>query len=856
MPLDLRLVLPAVAAWAAAGILIGFPDLAPHGSAAFWALAVLAALLLFRPALRRRRGRARRVGRTEPGHPAGTALLAGLMVCCAAAGMVAAVVAVHAPARLPEPVRTAAERHSTITGLFTVTSTPVPAPLFAAAAAYSQRVRFRATLTELGTADSGTSAARPASALQVPVVVFADLAEPRGLQIGSAVSLTGALRPTDTGDAAAALVFGQGPVQLVGAPPRWLTHAAQLRSTFGSAATALPGDGGDLLAGLAIGDTGFVSDQLDTAMKTSSLSHLTAVSGANCAIIIGAIMILGARLRLRRGWRIALSLLALLGFVVLVTPEPSVLRSSVMATVTLLSLGLGRPGRGLPTLALSVLVLLSVDPWLARSYGFALSVLATLGLLVFAGPLIRVLSRAMPVGIAALIAIPLAAQLACQPVLVMLSPSLPLYGVPANLLAGPAAPVATVLGLVACLALPLAPWLGTVALWLAWLPSAWIAAVAQTTATLPASTLPWPGGPLGVLGLAALSGGVLILALTAGRTPARSAWRLVTTGLVLVAVAAYAGSVLGSGIGRAARFPADWQVAACDVGQGDAVVVRDRDERGVNRYALIDAGPDPALLTRCLNTLRIDRITLLVLTHYDLDHVGGLAAVIGRVDDALVGVAENGRDTALHDDLAGGGARLTEAYRGDTGTMGGLTWRVSWPERAATRMQTGNDGSVTIGFDGRGLSSLFLGDLGEDSQNALRAAGRLGPVDVVKVAHHGSADQSPDLYADLHARIGLISVGADNGYGHPAPTLLRILQDAGTHALRTDQQGLTVLAAAPDGSVTVWSERPTEPGARPVSAPATAIVGALTPDQARSCAATQLDWGTSSQAAGCPASSG
>ena len=819
MLLDLRLVLPALLVWIVAGILIGVPSAAPVVSAVLWALAALAAVAALLP----RRGR-----RT------GARIVGLVVVCCAAAGLVASVVAVVAPARLPDPVRVAAEQRTTVTGVFTIDSTPVADPLFAAAAAYSERSRFRATLTEL----EATGAAPTVPQLRVPVVVFADVAEPSGVIIGSVIRLTATLRLTDAGDAASALVFGRGPVQPVGDPPAWLSAAGQLRATFARAAATLPGDGGDLLPGLAIGDTAAVSSPLDTAMKTSSLSHLTAVSGANCAIIIGAIMILGARLRLRRAWRICFSLVALLGFVVLVTPEPSVLRSSVMATVTLLSVGFGRPGRGLPTLALSVLALLMLDPWLARNYGFALSVLATLGLLVFAAPLIRVLSRWIPGGLAAIIAIPAAAQLACQPVLVLLSPTLPLYGVPANLLAGPAAPVATVVGLVACLLLPLAPWLGTAVLTVAWLPSAWIAAVAQTVATLPASTLPWVGGPVGVLGLAALSGSILALVLTAPRTsPTRTGpqhstsarmlqpaapitpgstrrhpvsqpvWRVVTMGLVIVAVGGYAGSLVGTGIGQAATFPADWQIAACDIGQGDAVVVRDRDEAGVNRYALVDVGPDPALLTRCLNTLHIDRITLLVLTHYDLDHVGGLAAVIGRVDDALIGVAENSQDARLHDDLSAGGARLHDAFRGDSGTMGGLTWHVSWPERGSTLMQTGNDGSVTIGFDGRGLSSIFLGDLGQDSQNALRRAGTPSPVDVVKVAHHGSADQSPELYADLHARLGIISVGVDNGYGHPTAALLGVLQAGGTLALRTDQQGLTVIAPAPQGAFTVWSEK-------------------------------------------------
>jgi competence protein ComEC len=264
----------------------------------------------------------------------------------------------------------------------------------------------------------------------------------------------------------------------------------------------------------------------------------------------------------------------------------------------------------------------------------------------------------------------------------------------------------------------------------------------------------------------------------------------------------YSGSLIGGGIGRAAAFPADWQIAACDIGQGDAVVVRDLD-----RYALVDVGPDPKPLAVCLRTLGITRINLLVLTHYDMDHIGGVEAVIGRVDTALVGIPENAQDERLHERLAEGGAVVRESARGDRGTLGRLRWEILWPVHGSPVMQVGNPGSVTIEFDGRGIRSLFLGDLGEQAQDAMRRVAAPGPVDVVKVAHHGSADQSPRLYAALGASVGIISVGADNGYGHPTRRLLDILASVGTEAVRTDLQGLAVIAPAPGGALTLWTEK-------------------------------------------------
>jgi competence protein ComEC len=360
--------------------------------------------------------------------------------------------------------------------------------------------------------------------------------------------------------------------------------------------------------------------------------------------------------------------------------------------------------------------------------------------------------------------------------------------------------------------------LAGVLVWLAWLPATWIAAVATTTAALPGSTVPWVGGALGVLLTLACTAGIVVLLPARRPDGRRTVLRTMSAVLLCVVVGCTVGTLVGTGLGRAAVFPADWQIAACDIGQGDAVVIRDGD-----RTALVDVGPDPALLTDCLTDLGIDRVHLLVLTHYDLDHVGGLAAVIGRVDAALVGPPENAQDARLHTRLTRGGATVTETARGENGTLGGLTWEVLWPIRDAKVLATGNAGSVTIRFAGRGIRSVFLGDLDEEAQTALLDAGPIGPVDVVKVAHHGSGDQSPALYAELRASLGLVSVGADNGYGHPTRSLLEVLRSAGTAVVRTDRDGLAVVAPAvapggvPPDPVPPAAARPSRgPGVGPV----------------------------------------
>jgi competence protein ComEC len=394
-------------------------------------------------------------------------------------------------------------------------------------------------------------------------------------------------------------------------------------------------------------------------------------------------------------------------------------------------------------------------------------------------------------------------------VLILLNPTIPTYGVLANLLAEPAAPIATVLGLLACTLLRFVPGLGLIVSHVAWLPSAWIAAVAEFFAGLPAASIPWAPGPIGVAAAA------LVVVLVLGSIPfgagsrERRLRRASRIGLGLV-LAGYLGIAGGDAARQQLSRPGDWQIAMCDIGQGDAVLVRSE-----GRVALIDAGPDVALLRRCLDTLGIGRLDLVVLTHYDIDHVGGAAAVFGQVDSVLVGPPDGSPASQLAETFARNGADVAEVSQGVNGRLGELKWEVLWPRSPLRGVLPGNDASVTLRFTGAGdcaasgcLSSIFLGDLGREPQALLMAANSLGGTDVVKVAHHGSSDQNPRLYANLDATIGLIGVGAENRYGHPTDSLLSVLAEQGTLAVRTDIQGMALLSPRPDGTVSVWTEHP------------------------------------------------
>ncbi|MGK3952810.1 ComEC/Rec2 family competence protein [Microbacterium sp. I2] len=621
------------------------------------------------------------------------------------------------------------------------------------------------------------------------------------LDVGSRVVVRGTVSPARPGERAVAVLWAARGVDVARPPGGVAGVTAHLRQGLVRSVVGLPGAGAGLVPGLAVGDTSAVTPALDASMKESSLSHLTAVSGANCALVVGIAFAAAAACGASRGLRCGIGVVVLGGFVLLVTPEPSVVRAAGMAAIAMLGVLLGRTGMGMTVLSLAVTGALVADPWLAASLGFALSTAATASLLVWARPLAAGLARVVPRPLALAISVPLAAQLACGPLLVLIAPHVSLYGVAANLLAGPMAPVTTVLGLAACLAAPV-PWVQAGLSALAWLPASWIAAVAGTVSQLPGDLLPWIEGWPGALVLAAVSAAIAAMVIVPGSGAPVRGLRVISA----VVVAGVAGVVLGNGalssVAGRWTLPAEWAVIACDIGQGDAVLMR-----SAGAVALVDTGPDPAALTACLSRTGIERIDLLVMTHYDLDHAGGVSAVAGRVDTVLHGPHDE-RAPAVLSVLAAAGAHLVEASAGMTGSLGEARWRALWPLPDSHAFPAGNDASIVLDVRGGGIPpTLLLGDLSASPQRAIEAAGSLDPpYAVVKVAHHGSADQDAALYAAADPGVAVVTVGLGNDYGHPRVEILDLLTQMGAVVARTDRDGM--VAIWPDGErLSVWRER-------------------------------------------------
>ncbi|MEK9536203.1 MAG: MBL fold metallo-hydrolase, partial [Aquiluna sp.] len=227
----------------------------------------------------------------------------------------------------------------------------------------------------------------------------------------------------------------------------------------------------------------------------------------------------------------------------------------------------------------------------------------------------------------------------------------------------------------------------------------------------------------------------------------------------------------------------------CDVGQGDALLIRS------DAVMLIDTGNDPKRLQECLSRAGVVEIDLLVLTHFDIDHVGAAHTIANLVTGSVL-VTGFRDDRPVVDRILAtyGPERLVTGYSGLAGQLGGLSWRILSPSQSAVEAEDSNDASLVVMVQLAGMAVLGLGDLGESGQLRLMRnnAGLLTELGrerlILKVAHHGSKDQSSELFSLLRPDVSLFSVGA-NTYGHPTSHALMLANASGSQILRTDRSG-------------------------------------------------------------------
>ncbi|MFD7491735.1 ComEC/Rec2 family competence protein [Streptomyces sp. NPDC059832] len=842
-PVDLRLVPPAMAAWAGAALALSAPGrwtttsvvlcvgaamvlLATSGASATHALrGGPADTTPHRPSAGTGGAAAEGESEGESGaavrgrrRPRATATATAAALLCAAAG--AASAGLHSADVRQGPVHVLAQRFARIEAEVTVTSDARRnLPRVRGDHSTPASLLVDAEITRLtGPGGAVTRLSTPVLLIVSPggsMGQWQQLLPSTHLRVGGRLA-----PPLHDGERSAAVLRpeGKGPPHILGPPSFLQRTAGALRGGLRQATERLEPDARALLPGLVVGDTSRITPELHEAFKAADLTHLMAVSGANLAILL--VLLIGppgTALRAeRRGLAprlgIPLRLTALLGggltlsFVIVCRPEPSVLRAAACGLITLLAIGTGRRRSLIPALAAAVLLLVLYDPWMARSYGFVLSVLATGALLTIAPKWSDALQRRrVPPRLAEALAAAAAAQAVCAPVVVLLASRVSLVAVPCNLLAEIAVAPATILGFAALalapVAMPVAELLARIAGW----PAGWIATVAHTGAALPGAEIDWPDGGKGAVLLTALTALVVLFA----RRIVRHPWVCSAAALLLILAVLRPVPLTRVLTGWP---PPDWAFAICDVGQGDALVLAAGDGAGV----VVDAGPDPSLVDRCLHDLGITEVPFLVLTHFHADHVRGLPGVLrGRAVGAIETTsldeppdqAEFVRRTA-----AGAHVPLVRAAPGERRRIGALDWRVLWPANAkgaggiSADRGAGpvplepNDASVTLYVRAGGLTLLLLGDLEPPAQQGLlRRYPVLPRVDVLKVAHHGSAYQDPALLRSAHPRLALVSVGKDNPYGHPAARTVDALRASGAVVLRTDTDGAIAVTGAGPG---------------------------------------------------------
>lgn len=625
--------------------------------------------------------------------------------------------------------------------------------------------------------------------LDAPVVLMAGGEWPR-LPLGTAVETTARLLPGD--DDVAALVRPTGAPRVVDEPDVWWDAAAAVRRSVRASVAGRDADARELVPALVVGDDGGLDPGLADDFRTTGLTHLLAVSGTNLTLVVGFLLVLGRWLGMRGRWLYGLAAVGIVGFVMTARAEPSVVRAAAMGTVALIGMGRNGRSRGIRGLGVAVLGLLLVWPRLAVTAGFALSVLATAGILLLAPVWRDALMRWTPRWVAEAVSVPLAAQVACTPVVAALSGQVSLVAVGANLLAAPAVAPATVLGLSGgLLGLLWAP-LGTVVAAPAAWSAQWIITVARWGAGVPTAAVDWGSGPVALVLLTLLCVAAVPVAPRLLRRPGSA---LACTGLLVVVMLVRPPTP--------GWPPRGWVLAVCDVGQGDGLVLR----AGEGQAVVVDAGGDPGVMDACLDRLEVRSVPLLVLTHFHADHVGGVAGVL---EGRQVGVIEA---TTLLEPAQG--AREAESVLGRvpdppsygvTRRVGDVTLQAVWPRPGDSggdpAESAPNNASVVLVVTVAGLRILLTGDVEPSSQAALSRDLAGLRVDVLKVPHHGSRHQDLDWLTSLGARVALVSVGEDNDYGHPAPGVLAALSAAGARVWRTDLSG-DIVVVVTDGEVGV-----------------------------------------------------
>lgn len=602
-----------------------------------------------------------------------------------------------------------------------------------------------------------------------------------------------------------------------------LLAANRFRARIQSA--ALEGAGrqrAGLLLGLVIGDGRDIPQRVTDDFRASGLSHLTAVSGQNVAMVMAPLVFSMSVLHVGRRVQTAVVLIILALFAVVTRWEPSVLRAVLMASAVLSAWLFGRRSHAVHLLAVVFFVLLAADPLLLWSIGFQLSFAATAGILLVApllsASLIRPLQllrdpQKVPVRRAPRLlekvvqaaAIGIAAQAAVLPFIAWHFGRVSLVSLPANLLALPLVVPVTILGFAGGVAALVSEHLAKPLMSMAGIFVAGLQGIAALFGKSSRAQISVDGWSFLEAAAACLAFGAAGLWLT-GKTKA-ARWPAVLCPVSLVMA-----SLLPA---AASTPPPGMRLTFFDVGQGDAALVQSPSGARI----LIDGGPDPLSVANKLDRIGFARLDLVVASHGHSDHVEGLGEVLKRFH--VRSTMDSGISTpVMRHVLAAAGAasgRFEAVGDEDTIRIGDLRVDFLAPEAGSLSEAALGQVEVSDKAEGSALNdlsvvarvtfgrqcALFPGDLEEQGQASL-LGGRRRQIDctILKAPHHGSGRLLTEFIGAVDPEWVAVSVGR-NDYGHPAPRALSIFRQAGARVLRTDRMGDIVLDVSGTGRVTL-----------------------------------------------------
>ena len=568
------------------------------------------------------------------------------------------------------------------------------------------------------------------------------------------------------------------------------------RRLAASMAPGLEGERRAVIGGIVLGEDEQLSESLRDDFKASGLYHLLAVSGQNVAYVIGGILLVGWVAGVPRRLAVLAAVAGVAGYTGAVGWQPSVVRAGVAGGLVSLAWLASRPADRWYFLLVGAAVLLAVNPYTLLEPGFQLSFVAVAAIFVLV-PRIERRLEGYPLRpkVAECLALSIACGLVTAPVLWLHFGAIPVYTVLANALAAPVVPLLLGFALVCAVLDPLLP---SAAFALAWV-NGWLAAYlawcAGFVADLPHARLT----SRGALAVALVVGAAAFLA-TRLRPP--RAQRIAALALMVVALVAGWRIWIG-GDGAAAAPPSGLRATFLDVGQGDGTLLQ------VPEGAiLVDEGPPEAHVADQLQRLGVRRLAALVLTHPQRDHVGGAEAVLRSLDVDFVldsGIPnESPEESAAVHAAHDRNVPVLIAREGQRYRLGDLVIRVLWPDASGPAGADPNDHAIVL-VATYGRTDVLLT---ADAESNVTLPLGLPDVEILKVAHHGSADESlPEFLRRTSPEVAVISVGSGNTYGHPAPETLAALANVpGLTVMRTDEDGRVVIES--DGRhLTVRSER-------------------------------------------------